>query len=90
MDKMVILIIIVVVLISIFSLIYTYIDNKRFDDQLVIIHIKRCLKYLREMKSCKDIDILHNNTDEVIKLLEFILKNNSKRKDETDEEETGK
>lgn len=85
MNGYMLLLIIFVIIIFIYTAIYLYIDNRRFNNQLVVIHIQRCINALKETKNCNDIDKIHDSITNSIMLLEFILENN-KRKDENDDE----
>ena len=77
-----------IILVSLNSIIiYIHIDNKRFKKQLVLIHIERCLKILRASRNSNNINNIHHNIDESIKLLEFILENNKRKDEKNDEKE---
>ena len=68
-------------LLAVSILIYSIIDYIKYKQQILVIHIERCLKILKATKNKDSINSIHDDIDDSIQLLEFILEHN-KRKDE--------
>ena len=74
-------------LLAVSLLIYSIIDYIKYRQQILIIHIERCLKILRATKNKDNINSIHDDIDDSIQLLEFILENNKRKDEKNDEKE---